>query len=52
MLISVGERTPPWGTSVFKLMLYGCVVSVCCVGFAPIDVVCDELYDCGWNVGL
>ena len=31
---------------IFKLMLYGCVVSVCCVGFAPIDVVCDEL-GCG-----
>ena len=26
--------------------LYGCVVSVCCVGFASLDVVCDEFYDC------
>ena len=23
-------------------MLYGCVVSVCCVDFAPLDVVCDN----------
>ena len=36
----------------FKLTLYGCVVSVCCVGFAYIDVVFDELQDCDWNVGL
>ena len=43
MLNSVGKRTPPWGTSVFN----GCVVSVCCIGF---DVVCDEFYDCVWNV--
>ena len=27
----------------FILTLYGCVVSVCCVGFASLDVVCDEL---------
>ena len=36
----------------FKLMLYVCVVSICCVGFASLDVVCDELHDCAWNVGL
>ena len=34
------------------LMLYGCVFSVYCVGFVPLDVVCDELHGCTWNVGL
>ena len=29
----------------FKLTLYGCVVSICCVGFASLDAVCDELSD-------
>ena len=28
------------------------VVFVCCVGFRSLDVVCDELHDCAWNVGL
>ena len=50
MLNSVGERTPPCGTPV-KLPS-GCVVSICCVGFASLDVVCDELNDCAWNVCL
>ena len=36
----------------FKMMLYGCVVSVCCVGFTSFDVVCDEFHDSAWNVGL
>ena len=45
MLNSVGERTPPRGTSVLN-----CVISICCVGFASLDVVCDELNDCAWNV--
>ena len=39
MLNSVGDSTPPWGTPVFKLMLYGSVVSVCCVGIVSLDVV-------------
>ena len=30
----------------FKLTLFGCVISICCVGFASLDVVCDELNDC------
>ena len=30
-------------------MLYVCVVSVCCVGFASLNVVCDDLHDCTWN---
>ena len=46
MLNSVGERTPPCGTPVLNLR---CVVSICCVGFASLDV-CDELNDCDWNV--
>ena len=33
-----------WNAS-FKLMLSGCVVSMCCVGFASLDVVCGELND-------
>ena len=23
-----------------------------CVGFESLDVVCDKLNDCAWNVGL
>ena len=38
-----------WNAS-FKLSLFGCVISICCVGFASLDVVCDELNDCAWNV--
>ena len=48
MLNSVGERTPSVKVS-FKMPLYGCVVSGCCVGFASLDVVC---HDCDRNVGL
>ena len=33
------------GNASFKLTLYGYVVSVCCIGFATLDVVCDELYE-------
>ena len=51
MLKCVGERTATLGNASFKLMLYGCVISVCCVGFASL-VVCDEHYDCAWDVGL
>ena len=25
---------------------------ICCVGFASLDLVCDELNDCAWNLGL
>ena len=28
------------------------LISICCVGFASLDVVCDDLNDCAWNVGL
>ena len=38
-----------WNAS-FKLTLSGYVASICSVGFASIDVVCDELNDCAWNV--
>ena len=40
------------GNAGFKLTIYGCAVSVCCLGFASLDVVCDELYDCARNVCL
>ena len=40
-----------WNAS-FKLTLFGYVVSICCVGFASLDVPCDELNDCAWYVGL
>ena len=39
-----------WNAS-FKLTS-GCVVSIGCVGFVYLDVVCDELNDCAWNVCL
>ena len=38
----MGEMTPPCRTPV-KLTLSGCVVSLYCVGFASLDVVCNEL---------
>ena len=28
------------------------MISICCIGFASLDVVCAELNDCAWNVGL
>ena len=28
------------------------MLSICCVGFAFLDIVCNELNDCAWNVGL
>ena len=40
------------GDTDFKLTLFGCVIYICCVGFASLDVVCDELDDCSWNVCL
>ena len=41
-----------WNAS-FKLTLFGCVISICCVGFASLDVVCDVLNDCAlWYVVL
>ena len=50
MLNSVDERTPPWG--MFKLMLYGYVVFVCCVGIVSLDVACDELSDYAWMLQM
>ena len=38
-----------WNAS-FKLTLFGCVIYICCVCFASLDVVCDDLNDCAWNV--
>ena len=28
------------------------MISICCVGFASLDVVCDEFNDCAWYLGL
>ena len=28
------------------------MISICSVGFASLDVVCDELNDCVWNLGM
>ena len=28
------------------------MISICCVGFTSLDVVCDELNNCAWNVCL
>ena len=36
----------------FKLTLSGCVVAIWCIGFASLDVVCDEFNDGAWNVCL
>ena len=53
MLNSVGERTPPCGTPVFKLTLFWmCDFYMLCRLLRPLDVVCDELNDCAWNVCL
>ena len=50
MLNSVSEREDATlGNASFKLTLYGCVVFVCSIGFAFLDVVCVELYDCAWK---
>ena len=38
------------GNASFKFTLYDCMVYACCIGFASFYVVCDELYDCAWNV--
>ena len=38
------------GCHLVELTLCGCVISICCVGFASL-VVCDELNDCAWNLG-
>ena len=26
------------------------MISICCVGFASLNVVCNELNNCAWNV--
>ena len=28
------------------------MISRCCVGFASLDIVCDELNDCAWYLSL
>ena len=38
-----------WKAS-FKLTLSGCVVSICCVGFVSLNVVCEEFNDYAWQV--
>ena len=40
-----------WDAS-FELTLWGCVIYIYYVDFASHDIVCDELNDCAWNVGL
>ena len=47
-----GLENATLGSASFNLTLYGCEVSVCCIGFVSLSVVYDELYDCAWNVGL
>ena len=51
MLNSVGERDATLWNASFKLTC-GCVISICCVGFASLNVVCGKLNDCAWNVCL
>ena len=52
MLNSVGEGDATLWNASFKFTLFGCVISICSVGFASLDVVCDELNDFAWNVCL
>ena len=40
------------GVNRVEVVLDGCVVSTCCVSFASLDVVCDELNDFAWNICL
>ena len=47
MLNSVGERDATLWKRQFQIDIDGCVISICCVGIASIDVVCDELNDWG-----
>ena len=28
------------------------MIYICCICFTSLNVVCDELNDCAWNVGL
>ena len=28
------------------------MISICCVCFVSLDVVCDKLNDCTWNAGM
>ena len=28
------------------------MISIWCIGFESLDVVCDEPNDCAWNIGL
>ena len=51
-LNSVGESATPYGTPVLNWHCEDCVIYICCVGFASLDVVCDELNYCAWNLGL
>ena len=30
------------------MTVYGCVISVCSIGYTSLDVVYDEMYDCVW----
>ena len=43
VLVRDGDDNATLRNASFKLTLYGCVFSVCCVGFGSFDVVCDKL---------
>ena len=45
MLNSVGERTPHCENASFELMCDFYMLR-------RLDVICDELNECAWNVGL
>ena len=51
-LKSVGERTPPWGTPVLILDLFGGFVVICCVCFPAFGVIRNVFDDCVWDVGV
>ena len=52
LYVSFGFKDVALWNASFKLTLSGCVVSICCVSFESLDVVCDELNDWAWNVCL
>ena len=46
MLNSVSKKDDTMWNASFNLTLFGGDISICCVGFASLDVVCDKPNDC------
>ena len=52
MLNTVGAKDATLRNASFKLTLYGCVVSIGCVGFASLDAICNAFHDSTRNPSL